>query len=258
MKILLAFVLFVIFALSGRASSEIDGRLKPITNEELVRLIRVTPPESQQHWQIIRRAYGSDSSPLAFREYNRLLSQQPNNPYWNLFVGWAALDCFMMKAVNPQTSIDDSQMLQIARRRLARAAQLKPDDPRIMVCYGFYLWQFYNQMAEGLRLMEQAQTKKPDDPFILVTLGQVYSNASGNKYLPRKAEEYWVKASKLDTLYAAPRWWLARFYAEQKRFMEANQEITAYLKLRPEGAKKPFLMDDLITDIQKGLSKTSP
>jgi cytochrome c-type biogenesis protein CcmH len=106
------------------------------------------------------------------------LQQQPDNAQ-----GWAMLGrAYKMLERYPD-----------AVQALARAHQLKPDDPEITVEYAeaLGLAQGGDLSGEPTRLLEQAVQRAPDDPKAL-TLAGTAAFAQGNY---RKAIEYWERLS---------------------------------------------------------------
>ncbi len=64
--------------------------------------------------------------------------------------------------------------------------------------YGYYLWQFGNNMEHGLSLLKEAAKLAPNDPSIHAILGLVYSNNTGNAYSVNQAIAELKRAAQLE------------------------------------------------------------
>ena len=119
---------------------------------------------------------------------------------------------------------------------------MQPDDAVTNLAYGFWLWQFGDEMGKGLGLVKRARRLDPNSVATIATLGAMYSNPSGNCYDIQDAERALRLAIQLDPSYAYPRWMLLSLLGDQKRFPEAKAQLDAYISMIPkESATSPAI-----------------
>lgn len=257
--------LIIFFCLTSttfcHAAKRKDPRLLPISKPQLQRLIQKTPLRSPEHLRLISRSGNSGLAQAAYLQYNALWKKS-NNAETNFLRGLAAqrymnfLNDPFKKPANLQAFLKQSNELHaITRSSLAQAVKLQPKSPTANVAYGFFLWQYDSRMADGLALVQNGVSLNPKSAGARATLGSIYANSSGNAYNPKKAEQELQKAIALDPSYAFPHWGLMALAVEMKEYQKAQREMSAFLKLAPDGtAQKPSvkLMQGVIN---KGLGK---
>lgn len=232
-----------------------DPRFMPISMGHLKQAIEQTPIDSDQQARLTARADASRLQKETYETYTTLWKKNPSSAHANLRRGIAAQQYWqhLFRSRRNAAPSQAYEVYKVARSCLAKAVQLQPKSVPANVAYGFFLWQYDNQMDEGLALVRKAVSLAPKDARAHANLGNIYSNPSGNAYNPQKAEEELQKAVALDSSYAYPHWLLISLYVNTKKFKEAQREMEAYLKLAPEGAAQ----DEKIfqTAIDKGLGK---
>lgn len=229
----------------GYAAPRKDPRLIRISEQELQRLIRQTPIESPQHARLAARAVSSGLQKVAYEQYTALWQRNRANGYANLRRGIAAQEYWRYtgrlggQRLPPQ---EEHELFRTARSCLSKAVSLLPDSAAAHVAYGFFIWQWGNQMGPGLNYLRKAARLAPEEARVHANLGSVYSNPSGNAYNPQQAEQALRKAIQLDSSYAYPRRLLASLYLNTKRYKEAQRELQAYLSLAPPGTEKAVVI----------------
>ena len=124
-----------------------------------------------------------------------------------------------------------------------------------MRAYGYFEFYRTGEMADGLALLKKAERLTPNDPQVHSMLGDVYSNLTVKMYNPQVAEKELRRATALDPNYAAPHRILAGLYIDQKKGINAQTELNAYLALAPSGASAKKLAQFMKMQIAHGETK---
>lgn len=127
-----------------------------------------------------------------------------------------------------------TSLLPVIREQLHKAQNMNPKSALFNVGYGFWLWQFGDNMNEGLRLVKQARLLDPHHVGTIATLGEMFSNHSGNCYDPKQAEQLLRLAIQIEPNYAYPKATLMSLLYNQKKYAAAKQQFEAYTAVVPK------------------------
>ncbi len=243
-KTWLVFVCFsVCLSLQSLLRAETDPRLTPITASQFRKTALGTLISSSDHAKLIGRAYISRNSDKAYLLYVELARQNPKNSYAQLWAGLAALDLQLALMHPDQMALYErrlvlgtqpSNLFPEARLYLSKAYALAPKLALAQSRYGWFLWQYGNDMPEGLSLLQQAVEKAPQDAEMHCLLGAIYSNQSGNAYDLHKAEGELKKAVMLDPSYAQAHLLLSQVYNRLSSVPLSQKEEKTYQLLVPK------------------------
>jgi tetratricopeptide (TPR) repeat protein len=245
--------------LAAAATPAKDPRLEKITKQELQRIAQKMPLGSSGHTKLLSRASRWNLADVAYQQYTLIWKKHPESASANLLRGLSARNYMdslsgSLRQKNTASALEQVASLhQVTRSCLSKAVRLDPNSFTANLAQGFFLWQYDNQMPEGLSLMQKAVKIAPNDPRGHATLGEVYSNRSGNAYNPQKSEEEFKTAIRLDRSYAYPLSGLVFLYVNAERYKDAQWAMKAYLKLSPPSAKAG--MQIYQTAIDAGLAK---
>lgn len=223
-----------------------DRYMSPITSVELVQSIQKTAITSKKNHELILRAKYSGLAKIAYNQYKQRLKGRERNGYAHLWFGIAA-NTYREDSMNPfrkRAAIAEANtLMNLTHTHLLHAAEMLPDSAIASTEYGYFLWQYGNQMNKGLLLMRKAADLSPNDPFIHARLGSVYSNASGNAYNVAKAEKELELATKTDPTFAYPHWIRTIMHINLKRYEDARQSLDKFLGLAPPNyASRPSVV----------------
>lgn len=223
---------------TGPASAEKDKRLLPISQPQLIQAIRQTSITSAQQEQLISRARKSSLIDVAYNEYTLLAKKRPNSARATLLKGMTAeilwQQCMDPVARKRLSSVPSGNFWRIAGSCFAEALKQTPGSSSANLEYGYFLWQFGNDMRRGLTLIQKAVALNPKDPRCHCILGLVYSNPTGNAYNLQDAVKELQRATELDPTYAFPHSLLASAYSQLKQKVDAQRELQAYTSLLPD------------------------
>lgn len=236
LRIHLVLLAIISLALAGKAAQP-DRRLMPIQPRELQKSVRQLPLNSSEHVVLLSRARSSNLEKLAYHEYTTVWKTKPQDANANLFRGMSALMFWRSGLFSPKPTRRDTTVFQVARSCLQKAVTLRPRSSLANMEYGFFLWQFGNDMPNGLSLLNKAVLIAPEDARSHIYLGLVYSNPSGNAYDMQKAEKEVQMAIRLDPTYAFPHDLLSGIYTRLGRKSEAQIESQKYQSLLPAPRK---------------------
>ena len=214
-----------------------DYRVLPITRHEVAALISQTPLIFDKHSILINRAYNSKVSKAAYEAYTELWIKREYDPKLNLLRGLAAVEYW--KAATGLTNEGKNwavapSVFKAAESCLKRAYSLEPSSFTAQREYGFFLWQYGNQLSHGLELMKSAIELAPTDAVSHATLGDVYLNlTAAATFNLKEAEKELRLAIKFDPNYIFPRSGLVDLLTRTRRFAEAKTELDICLKLGP-------------------------
>ncbi len=230
-------ILLLTTALPGNTSALKDVRRQPITRAELTREIRQTPLDSPTQLRDLLRASHSGLLDVAYALYTQTWQAKQQDASANLLRGVAAelywdasMDPTRRRHYGLNTSRQD--LFAVAQDCLRQAAAA-PHSAEADMEWGYFLWQFGDQEAQGLALLEKAVVLQPSSPRVHATLGLVYSNQSGNAYSLSKATTELVRAAQLDPSYAYPHILLSGIYALEGETAMADKQRRIYLSLLP-------------------------
>jgi tetratricopeptide (TPR) repeat protein len=232
------------FASCLQAAQKKDPRYLPISAKELQQRVQKTPIDSPQHALLTARANIANLQKVAYDQYTAIWKRKPNDGHANLRRGIAAQNYW--QHILHSTKISGTErfpalfydLQRTARQCLHKASTLLPDSSSAQIAYGFFLWQWDNQMEKGLTLLKKAVSLSPKDARARANLGSVYAKRSGNAYDPQKAEEELKLASRLDPTYAYPHWLLVSLYINTHQYKNAQQAMQTYLNLTPPAARQ--------------------
>lgn len=233
----LALLISLFLCQSEQARANKDKRLALISASQLQEAISQTPLDSPLQQELLLRARHAHLMGVAYTQCTALWQRQPNNAYANLLRGmsaeyleWDSMYPGMGKLYEQYTQQD---LLPVAASCLKKAAKLAPNSSVANMAAGFFLWQFGNDLPEGLALLKKALKLAPNDAHVHVMWGLVYSNPTTNSYDSQKALEQLALAAKLDPTYAFPHALLADLYSRLKQPVKAEQERGRYRDLSP-------------------------
>ena len=237
MKYMMGFLLLML-PLCCRGGQIKDEGLMPISQAELIKRIQKTPLSSPEHPTLISRAYMSQLQLSAYEQYTLIWRKHQNDANANYLRGIAAEDYWLWAgrpgAQGPKLSLAElNHYPSIIRTSLAKSVELAPNNARAKMSYGYFLWQYDNQMTDGLTLMNQAIKQNPSLPTIHTLLAEVYLNPSTKSYNVNSAEKEARTALQLDPSYARSHLILVRLYINKKQPENAQKELRAYLDLAP-------------------------
>lgn len=210
-----------------------DPRTAPLSQRDLVLAIRSEKPDSPANVLLLNRAAYSDRSDVSYQEYKALSSRYPQDANRHLWYGIACLNFMQSTRTRKggRSFVRFGALLKESTKELALAAERLPTSAVAQKAHGFVLWQYGNNMAEGLKRMQQAEKLDPKNPSVHLVLGLVYENPTGNAYSLPKAKKEYQEAIRLDPLFAAPHKGLARVYDALGKPNEAAQETRTCLSL---------------------------
>lgn len=242
--------------LCAQAAPKSDPRFKSITAKELKQRIQETPISSPQHALLTARGRSAKLQKLVYEQYTLVWKKKLNDGHANLRRGIAAQNYWEHIRHTTKTRLPATfyELHGVIRGCLSKAVELMPNSPSANVAYGFFLWQWDNQMNSGLALLKKAVTLDAKDARAHANLGNVYANRSGNAYDPRKAEEELRLATQLDSTYAYPYWLMVSLYVNTKRYKDAEQALHRYLSLTPPSAAQGMRIYQ--SAIDRGLNRS--
>lgn len=234
---IIIFILLSIFCSAVSASPAKDKRLAAISSSELHKLILQTPLASSLQEELFWRAHHAHLMGEAYTQYTTLWQQEPNNAYVNLLRGMSA-EYLEWDRVNPELEklykpYTQRNLLPTAGFCLEKAVKLLPASSVANTEYGFFLWQFGNDLPKGITQLKKALRLAPDDAHVHETWGLIYSNPATKDYNMPRAVEQLELATKLDPAYALPHELLANIYTRLNQPNLATIEHTKYQKMIP-------------------------
>lgn len=239
MKINICLIALLIFSCcqTSPAAGVKDKRLALISASQLQEAISQTPLDSPLQQELLLRARHAHLLGVAYTQYTALWQRQPNNAYANLLRGvsaeyleWDSMYPELRKLYEPYTQ---TSLLPVAASCLKKAVKMAPQSSTANMECGFFLWQFGNELPQGLGLLKKALQLAPNDPLIHATWGMVFANPAVNTHDLQKAKDQLELAIKLDPTYAFPHELLADVYKDFKLPMKAEQEKSKYRDLSP-------------------------
>ena len=123
------------------------------------------------------------------------------------------------------------------------------------MAYGYFLWQWDNNMTEGLALMKKAIAQEPTIATFHIILAEVYFNPSGNAYSLENMDKEIRTAMRLDPGYAQPHLFLVWLHLRKKQFAAAQKELQAYLSLAPSQIEQEDWLKFYTSQIAAGMNK---
>lgn len=207
-----------------------DERFRPINEASLRQEISQAPAGSESALLLTKRAANSKLVGVAYREYQKIWRTRPNDGNVNLSLGYAAS---LLWGEGPKPPIKSKEVFDTALMRLRKAVELMPKSSRAHTELGFFLWQYGNEMKEGLRILKQAYDLDSVNSITLSALGSVYINPSVPEFNQKTAEEYFSRAITSDNKFAYPRVRLAEIFLSQNRLSEAQLQLEAFRVLLP-------------------------
>ena len=237
---LLVFFLWISFAVHlTSALAATDERLQPITRSEITVQIAQIPLNSPKQVVILLRAGHSHLLDTAYSQYTLLWNKQPKDSYANLLRGLSAelffedsMDLKLQRLYGLHSA--RTELFLVAQSCLKTAFETAPKCAEAKMEYGYYLWQFGNEMEHGISLLKEAAKLAPNDPRIHATLGLVYSNQTGNAYSVNQAIAELTKAAQLDPSYAFPHAMLTKVYRWQHQDAQSKKENLIFESLLPK------------------------
>jgi tetratricopeptide (TPR) repeat protein len=208
-----------------------DPRFEPITKVQLDDAVRKIPPTSGLNEVLIERAWRYGVTVEAYRLYTEAWEQHKSDAYANLWRGYAAQRCataVLFGRIARATSPPFDDLMRVAEECLKRAAESRPEKPKAVALYGFFLFQFGNRQKEGGALLRRAVRMDARDPLIRDLLGDALSNYSGQLYQPGQAVTELLAAIQDDPQYAEPHYQLWFLYRQLGRQADADREKRAY------------------------------
>ena len=238
MRHIFTFILALTAPLAAAAQPHKDPSVRVVTRAQLAKLISQTPLNSKLHGRFIGWSQVSGLTGAAYVQYTSLWQKQPKNAYANLWRGITAFD-YLGQANYPTplvklSSDQKARLWDVGESSLRTAVQLAPKLSWANTSYGGFL--FNNKPdgeKEGLALLRKATHLDPKNSSAWVVLGDALINPYRSLKNPKEGEQALLRATKLDPLYASPHLLLTRFYVEQKRFKEAQQQLSAFVALVP-------------------------
>lgn len=194
------------------------------------------PLNAQRQAVLLSRANCWGLQKVAYRLSKKQAQKYVRSPDAQLVCGMAmryyAEDQFFNNKKNSVVLF--GQMMLVIRHQLSESLRMNPKSTLPNLVYGFWMWQFDGRMDEGLRLVKKAHSINPLHVGAIATLGDMYSNASGNCYDARQAEQMLKLAIKMDPNYAYPKVMLVSLLCKKKRYKEAKKYMKDYVKVIPE------------------------
>lgn len=220
---------------SEQAGANKDKRLVPISASQLREAISQTPLESPLQQELLLRARHAHLLGVAYTRYTALWQRQPDNAYANLLRGVSA-EYLQTDSMEPELrklyeADTHNDLFPVAASCLEKAVKLAPSSSVINMETGFFLWQFGNDLPQGLTYLRKALRLAPNDPRVHAMWGNVYANPEGTDYNLRKAIDQLELAIKLDPTYAFPHRLMADVYSRLKQPVKAEQERSIYRTL---------------------------
>ena len=202
---------------------------------------------SSQHEMFIFNAKKGQFEEDAYLFYHRLTQKHQTEKFPLLWRGMSAF-IFWQSRFLKQSSAVQIQLVE-AREAFAGAERLMPEDPILLREYGFFLWQYESQMDKGLKMIQKAEKLRPTDPYVHKTLGNVYSNHSGNAYNLLKAEKEYREAIRLNPDLHGAYWGLSMLFFDMGKYREAQEQMKIYLRLDPQAEQRGKDYRDIINNV---------
>lgn len=231
----LALLISLFLCQSEQAGANKDKGLALISASQLQEAISQTSLDSPLQQELLLRARHAHLLGVAYTQYTALWQRQPNNAYANLLRGVSA-EYLQSDSMEPELrklyeTYTQNDLFPVAASCLEKAVKLAPSSSVINMETGFFLWQFGNELPQGLTYLKKALQLAPIDPRIHAMWGNVYANPEGTAYDLRKAIDQLELAIKLDPTYAFPHKLMADVYSRLKQPVKAEQEKSRYRDL---------------------------
>ena len=197
--------------------------------KEKILTTKLTTP---QHERLIFQAKDHGFEQDAYLIYHPLTQRRQVDGMAMLWRGMSSLVYWRSKHLRHSDEVQ--AQLNEAREAFEIAERLIPNEPILLREYGFFLWQFDNQMDKGLKMMRRAETLRPTDPYVHAALGNVYSNHSGNAFNLSKSEREYREAVRIAPNLPSAYWGLSLLYYNLGRYQEAQAQMQTYVRLTPK------------------------
>ncbi len=252
------FLLLVLLTRSYAAPSVdgVDPRTHTVTKIQWQREAAKTAIESNKNALLLGQAANSKLAKLAFEHYGSIKARNPANAYAALYYGQAGVFYFEESLSSPKFVEKAGGINRIVNDNLAFAVNKLPKSAYAHLAYGYFLWQFYDQMDEGLALVRKARQLDPKAANIAAVLGLMYSNSGGNCYSLEQAERAYRTSVQLDPKRASTRIGFADVLVQRKKYDEAKKQIAAYLSLAPQRAAKGPVVIRIQAQIKQGIGSS--
>ncbi len=228
-RLLVRVFLCLLIAHSLKSQTNLPQRQRDQRWTTLAKSIQETRLSSPQHEIYLLQSKNELFDKETYSIYHHLTKLRSANGYAMLWRGMAAF--FFWQSRHLKQSADVEAQLLEARDAFARCKVLIPNEPILLREYGFFLWQYDNQMSEGLKMMLKAISLHPKDSILHLLLGNVYSNRSGNAYSTVNSEKEYRLAVHLNPYNKEGHWGLAMLYFDQENYRAAQEQVTLYIRL---------------------------
>ena len=234
---IICIVVFV--GIQSNCLSQRDEYRSQITPMEIRNIINLTPIGSSVHEQTISRACYSKLANISYSVYTELWEKDTKNFRLNYLRGissftyWITLQGLLMDREFTEDKL--AAKIEIALKSCFKAAlEANPKSAEVNRDYGFYLWQYGNDMATGLEMVRKSVQLAPSDSKCHCRLGEIYMNPSGNAFNMVAAERELRLAIKLNGNYIGPRNALISVLSRTKRYQEASEQHLIVANLGPK------------------------
>jgi hypothetical protein len=224
-----------------------DPRMAKITREQLRKEVKRGDQDPPAHMLLIHRTNYWGLIDEAYQQYTAVWRTSKTEPFANLFRGEAALLYWEAMGFGTRYKYDpkkSKELTTVIRDCFKTAAEAQPPSAIAICEYGFFLWQFDNQMAKGLALLEKAANLAPEEPLVHCRLGLVHLNPTGNAHNAALAKRELETAIQLDPLYAAPHNCIKEVYRQLGMQDAVERAKRAYRALVPDGADTKNVIAD--------------
>lgn len=250
---LLCLLLFLTPLYAESSANGADPRTHTVTKIQWQREAAKTAIESNKNALLLGQAANSKLAKMAFEHYGFIKSHNLTNAYAALYYGQAGVFYFEELLSSPKFVEEGGKVNRIVNDNFAFAISKLPKSAYAHLVYGYFLWQFYDQMDEGVALVRKARQLDPKAANIAAVLGLMYSNSSGNCYNLEQAERAYRASIQLDPQRASTRFGFADVLVQRRKYAEAQKQLAAYLALAPQRAAKNPSVITLQTRIKQQL-----